>query len=216
MRYVILIASFFTLLIQSLCAEIIAKDYSNLWEKMPKISKELIDVHLKLYNGYVSEVNALSNKLKDSNLDPFTYQSIKRRYGWEYDGVLLHELYFDNLGGDGKIDKKSNLYKKLTAQFGSFDKFLHDFKNTMKTRGIGWVVLYWDPKQNAFFNAWITEHDTGPFMLGDPILVIDVWEHAYLSQFKTDRVAYADVIFEYVNWDLVSKRYSSALREDKK
>jgi Fe-Mn family superoxide dismutase len=190
-------------------ADIQPKDYSNLIGKMPKLNPELIEVHLKLYQGYVTQVNLLSNKLKEKDLDTFTYQSIKRRYAWELDGVLLHELYFDNLGGKGVIDPKSDIYKAIEKNFGSFDNFISDFKKTILVRGIGWVVLYYDSKKNELYNAWIEEHDKGPIIEAKPLLVIDVWEHAYISQFKTDRTKYADVIFQYIDWNVVSKRYQN-------
>ncbi len=188
----------------------VAKDYNYLINKMPEIHPELLQVHFKLYGGYVDQVNRLNLLLeeekKGSIETSFTFQAIKRRYGWEYDGMVLHELYFDNLGGNEKLDQGSFLYQKIVQKFGSYDNWIRDFKATALTRGVGWVVLSWDSKRDLLFNAWITEHDTGPLYKYTPLLVIDLWEHAYLSQFQLDRGKYLDIVFKYIDWTEVSKR----------
>ena len=186
-----------------------AKDYSHLIPEMPKLDQGLLDIHFKLYQGYVAQVNQLGQMLQEESEKSFTYQAIKRRYGWEYDGMVLHELYFDNLGGDGKLSQTSPLYQKIVAQFGSYENWVKDFKATSLVRGVGWVVLYSNPKTGKLYNAWITEHDTGPLFCDIPLLVVDLWEHAYLSQFKLDRPSYINVIFNYINWAVVSARLSA-------
>ncbi len=185
------------------------KDYVHLIKAMPKLDAGLLDVHFKLYHGYVDQVNKLDQMLKEDSEKSFTYQAIKRRYGWEYDGMVLHELYFENLGGNGQLDQGSQLYRKIAQEFGSYENWEKDFKATALIRGVGWVILYLNPKTGALYNAWIIEHDTGPLFSGIPLLVIDLWEHAYLSQFKLDRSKYLNVIFEYIDWPIVSARFAN-------
>lgn len=201
---------FFGLLFCSLDAGSYApKDYGYLIQAMPKFDQALLNVHFKLYQGYVAQVNQLDQMLQADSEKSFTYQAIKRRYGWEYDGMVLHELYFDNLGGDGKIDQTSPLYQKIVMQFGSYDNWMKDFQATALVRGVGWVILYLNPKTGTLYNAWITEHDTGPLFCDRPLLVVDLWEHAYLCQFKLDRPAYISTIFDYINWSVVSQRLTN-------
>ena len=198
---------YFTLLISSLTAYT-AKDYSHLIG-MPGFSDGLLQMHFKLYEGYVKNTNDLLAKLK-SMTDPGSYEygALKRRLGWEFDGMRLHELYFGNLGGTILLDKASPLYKAILAQFGSFEKWKRDFIATGTIRGIGWALLYLDPEQGVLTNVWINEHDTGHLAQGHPILIMDVFEHAYMPQYGLDKAKYIDAFFNNINWDAVSKRYA--------
>lgn len=201
MRFVFLI-----LLCSSLSAYT-AKDYSNLIG-MPGFSESLLQMHFKLYQGYVKNAGDLLDKLK--TIDPSTYEygAIKRRLGWEFDGMRLHELYFDNLGGKTPIDRKSPLYNALTAQFGSFEKWKKDFIATGTIRGIGWALLYLDPEESRLVNVWINEHDTGHLVHGKPLLIMDVFEHAYMPQYGLDKGKYIDAFFNNINWDVVQQRFN--------
>lgn len=183
-----------------------AKDYAYLIEKMPKFDKKILEIHFQLYQGYVTNVNELNKMLKAGKGDPFTIQAIKRRYGWEYDGMVLHQLYFDNLGGDGGLATDSPLYKKISFQFGSFVRWKQQIMQMALTRGIGWVILYWNPENDELVNAWVEEHSTGPLISNIPLLVIDLWEHAYLCQFGLNRKEYINTVMGYINWDVVHQR----------
>lgn len=188
-----------------------AKDYSAL-TKMPGFTPELIDLHLKLYEGYVKNTNLLGQKLqafiaegKEKTPD---YAGLKRMYGWEYDGMRLHELYFDNLGGNGQPPRESALFKAIERDFGSYETWKKDFVATGLIRGIGWAVLYLDRQTGKLTNAWINEHDLGHLVGNQPILVMDVFEHAYLPKFGLDRAAYIEAFFQNVNWELASNRFA--------
>jgi superoxide dismutase, Fe-Mn family len=188
----------------------VAKDYSSLIG-MPGFSDDLLKMHFKLYEGYVKNANDLMSKLQAlSGSNAYEYGALKRRFGWEFDGMRLHELYFDNLGGDASINAKSGLYTALAAQFGSFDKWKKDFIATGTMRGIGWALLYLDPEADRLMNVWINEHDTGHLATGSPILIMDVFEHAYMPQYGLDRVKYIDAFFNNVDWNVVIKRYADA------
>lgn len=185
------------------------KDYSYLINKT-KFNKSLMQMHLTLYEGYVNNTNAifaLFSALGTSDTDLIQSGALKRRLSWEYDGVRLHELFFDNLGGNGKLDAQSTLYKALQAQFGSLDAWKQEFIKTGKTRGIGWVILMNDPQNGRLTNFWVDEHNIGILSAGNPLLVMDVWEHAYITQFGLDRVSYINTFLSEVDYAVVEARY---------
>ena len=188
-----------------------AKNYEHLKTACPKLGSEVLDIHFKLYRGYVNQTNKLQAYLQENPAaSTFIYASIKRRYAWEYDSMMLHELYFDNLGGNGRLEKDTDLYRALTMQYGSMDKWMADLKATARTRGIGWVILYYNPQTKMFTNAWIQDHDKGLLVCEMPILVIDLWEHAYLCQFGLDRIGYVDTVLEYLDFDEINQRFERA------
>jgi superoxide dismutase, Fe-Mn family len=190
-----------------------AKNYDNLIGKITGLDDSLLKMHFKLYQGYVKNTNLLLQKIneldeKGENKTP-DFAGLKHMLGWEFDGMLLHELYFENLGGNKPLDKNDPLYAKIESDFGSYEKWKSDFIATGLIRGIGWVVSYVDPKQGRLINEWINEHDVGHLAGGTPILIMDVFEHAYITQFGIDRAKYIDVFFNNINWDAASKRYKS-------
>jgi len=188
-----------------------AKDYSYLLN-IDDFDKSLMQMHITLYEGYVKNVNMLLNQLNslDSNSD--ISKALKRSFSFEFDGLKLHELYFGNLKNDIKIDKKSKFYQKIEEEFKSFKAWVDDFTNTGLTRGIGWVILYYDFTENKMFNAWIDEHQIGHLVGMQPILIMDVFEHAYLTQFGLNRKKYIDTFFNNINWQEVSKRLEKTIK----
>lgn len=188
-----------------------AKDFSYLLG-MEGISDNTLRTHFKLYQGYVTNLNLLISLIQQFTIEGKQklpqYQEIKRRLGWEFDGVQLHELYFSNLGGKGtELDAASPLAKRIIQDFGTFEAWKKDFMDTGMLRGIGWVVLYQDPIEGRLINTWIGEHDIGHLTGGKPILIMDVWEHAYMLDYNTDRTAYINAFFENIDWNKVSQRY---------
>ena len=139
-----------------------AKNYTHLLG-MPGFNDELLQIHFKLYEGYVKNANDLLGKLQDA-ANPSSYEigALRRRLGWEFDGMRLHELYFENLGGKNPLKKENPLYAALVRQFGSFEKWKRDFIATGMMRGIGWALLYYDPQENKLINVWINEHVISP------------------------------------------------------
>ncbi|MCH9626235.1 MAG: hypothetical protein S4CHLAM123_14310 [Chlamydiales bacterium] len=189
-----------------------AKDFSYILG-MPGFTDKALEMHFTLYRGYVKNTNLLLSILRqyaqEGKQRTPQFQEIKRRLGWEYDGMHLHELYFSNLGGKGtKLSIDSALEKRIIQDFGSYDAWQKDFMETGMLRGIGWVVLYQEPVEGRLINTWVGEHDIGNLSGGEPILIMDVWEHAYLLEYGLDRWAYIQAFFDNVNWDVVSKRYS--------
>lgn len=186
------------------------KNYDHLLGKIKGLDDSLLTMHFKLYQGYVNNTNAILQKLNEltqngQNRTP-EFAALKRILGWEFDGMLLHELYFENLGGTTLLDPQSRLAAKINQDFGSYDNWKADFIATGLMRGIGWVVAYIDPKNGRLINEWINEHDLGHLAGGTPILIMDVFEHAYITQFGLDRNKYIEVFFDNINWDATAKR----------
>jgi len=187
-----------------------AKDYSKL-SGMQGFSDKLLNNHFKLYQGYVKNTNlvleTLETLLKDGKDRAGEYAELKRRFGWEWNGMRLHECYFENLGRDNQpVDAKSAAYKKITEEFGSFDAWKKDFVSTGVMRGIGWVVLYKDSAASRLINTWINEHDAGHLAGGTPLLVMDVFEHAFMLDYQLDRAKYIEAFFNNINWAAVENR----------
>lgn len=189
-----------------------AKNYDHLIGNVAGLNDDLLKMHFKLYQGYVANTNAVLQKLQDltnkgENRTP-EFAGLKRILGWEFDGMLLHELYFENMGGGKQqLDQNDPLYLKIKEDFGSYDNWKADFIATGLMRGIGWVVAYIDPKNGRLINEWINEHDLGHIAGGQPILIMDVFEHAYITEFGLDRAKYIDVFFNNINWNAVTKRF---------
>lgn len=192
-----------------------AKDYSNLLG-IPGFSDDALKTHFTLYQGYVKNSNLLIKILDEYRAQGKErspqFGAIQRRLGWEMDGMRLHEMYFGNMGGSGKPNQDSALYKEIVSQFGSYDAWKKDFISTGMMRGIGWSVLYRDPTDGRLINMWINEHDTGHLADGDLILPMDVWEHAYMIDYGIDREAYIDAFFENIDWSVSEKRYNEAVK----
>ena len=188
-----------------------ARDYSKLLG-MTGFSDSLLNNHFSLYQGYVKNTNKLMELLnamiKDLKADAPSpeYAELKRRLAWEFDGMRLHEYYFDNLGGDGELDRKGNLASVLEAQFGCYESWELDFKATGAMRGIGWVILYQDDKNGTMFNQWINEHDIGHATGCRPVLVMDVFEHAFMLDYGLKKIGYINSFFKNIKWDAVESR----------
>lgn len=188
-----------------------AKDYAYLYN-MSGFSDALLKMHFQLYQGYVKNTNLLLARLKELEMQDkdlsYDYGALKRRLGWEWDGMRLHELYFDNLGGNTPLDKSDPLFQKIIKDFGSYEMWKKNFISTGLIRGIGWVILYCDPQTGRLMNTWINEHDVGHLSGGAPLLIMDVFEHAYITQYGLDRGKYISAFFENINWIKVSERYN--------
>jgi superoxide dismutase, Fe-Mn family len=184
------------------------KDYSSLIG-MSGFSETLLKNHFTLYQGYITNTNklidTLSAMLKDGRTTIPEYAELKRRMGFEFNGMRLHEYYFDNLGGKNPMDKGSKVARRITETFGSYEAWEQDFKATGVMRGIGWVVLAQD-WTGGLFNQWINEHETGHFAGCQPILVMDVFEHAYMIDYGLKRADYIAAFLKNVNWDILEKR----------
>ena len=181
------------------------------------ISDETLDLHFKLYEGYVKETNNLTERINefiaDGKVDQEempAYSELTRRLGFEYNGMVLHEYYFDNLksgGGPGDPKQSSEFVKAAESAFGSYEIWKADFVGIGKMRGVGWAICYQNPANGRLSNHWITLHETGNVAGFTPILVMDVWEHAFLLDYKPDeRPKYIEAFFSNIDWQTVDAR----------
>jgi Fe-Mn family superoxide dismutase len=186
-----------------------AKDYSKLIG-MEGFSQTLLNNHFTLYQGYVTNTNKLTDilaaLLKEGKTAAPEYAELKRRFGFEFNGMRLHEYYFENLGGKSSPDKAGALAKKLAGTFGSYEAWEQDFKATGAMRGIGWAVLYQDNVTGSLFNQWINEHEAGHLAGCRPILIMDVFEHAYMVDYGLKRADYITAFFKNIDWKAVEAR----------
>jgi Fe-Mn family superoxide dismutase len=186
-----------------------AKDYTGLIG-MEGFSQTLLQNHFTLYQGYVTNANKLSdllmNMLKEGKAGSPEYSELKRRFGFEFNGMRLHEYYFENLGGKTPLEKSGTLAKKLADAYGSYDAWEKDFRATGMMRGIGWVILYQDNVTGGLFNQWINEHEVGHLAGCRPILVMDVFEHAFMTDYGLKRADYIAAFFKNINWKAVESR----------
>ena len=186
-----------------------AKDYAKLLG-MPGFGETLLKNHFTLYQGYVTNTNkvldALDQLVKEGKTATPEFAELKRRLGWEFNGMRLHEYYFENLGGKAPLDKNGKLAKKLAESFGSYEAWEKDFKGTGAMRGIGWAVLYQDPANGRLLNFWINEHDVAHPAGGTPILIMDVFEHAFMLDYGLKRADYIEAFFKNIDWKAVEAR----------
>lgn len=172
-------------------------------------SEMLLRNHFALYEGYVSNVNKISEFLKTAEPGTPPYAELKRRFGWEWSGMRLHELYFGNMKKGGTVvDMKSSLVKKIIEDFGQWEAWEKDFKATGAMRGIGWVVLVRDHETGRLFNVWVNEHDGGHCVGATPLLVMDVFEHAFMVDYGIKRADYISAFWKAIDWDVVNTRFA--------
>lgn len=177
------------------------------------ISSKQIEVHLKLYQGYVTFLNKLEETLlelmKDSEKNAYALGEVQRRRGFEFDGMRMHEYYFSQLEG-GAAAPSGRLMDTLAAQYGSFDAFLSAFKATALMRGIGWSVLYYDKAASRFHIAWVSDHELGQLSALPIILALDMWEHAFMVDYvPAEKKNYVEAFFKNLNWTVPQARFAA-------
>jgi len=186
-----------------------AKDYTKLIG-MQGLSETLLKNHFTLYQGYVTNSNKVLETLdamaKADKLGTPEGAELRRRLGWEFNGMRLHEYYFENLGGKSEINKEGKLGKKIAQDCGSYDAFEKEFRAVASMRGIGWAVLYQDLTNGSLINFWINEHDVGHPAGCNPLLICDVFEHAFLTDYGLKRADYIEAFFKNINWAAVEGR----------
>jgi Fe-Mn family superoxide dismutase len=188
-----------------------AKDF-NL-SSLTGISDQTLEVHFGLYKGYVNNTNMLTEQLKEmaeqgkaagTNL---AYAEMTRRLGFEYDGMVLHEYYFGNMKPQASAQPSGALKQAVEDSFGSIETFMADFKAIGTMRGVGWAITFQDPATGRLSNHWISLHQDGNPAGFKPLLVMDVWEHAWLLDYKpAERPKYLDAFMANVDWDVVATR----------
>lgn len=178
----------------------------------PGFSDQLLKNHFTLYQGYVANTNKIMEETRamvsEGKLGTPQYAELKRRFGWEFNGMRLHEYYFGNMkSGGAPLAPDAPLAAKIAEGFGSFDTWQQDFKAVGAMRGIGWVILSFDPIGDNLVNVWVNEHDTGHLAGAVPLLILDVFEHAYTLDYGIKKADYIEAFFKAIDWDMVARRF---------
>jgi Fe-Mn family superoxide dismutase len=181
------------------------------------ISKKNIEEHLKLYAGYVKNTNLILSKInelaKEAEKNAYELGEIQRRFAFEFDGMRNHEYYFKSLEGGSKImPGGSKLKIAIEKEWGSFDAWLARFKSIALTRGVGWAILYYDNIEGRLLNAWVDEQHLGHLIGIEPVLMIDMWEHAFVYDYPTsEKKKYVEAFFDNLNWEVIEQNFYKSL-----
>jgi Fe-Mn family superoxide dismutase len=183
------------------------------------ISEKQIKVHLALYEGYVKHVNLMSETLKGyasygdkaTEGDKYAIAELRRRFAFEFDGMRMHEYYFEQFEGEKGGSPESGLAKAAAEKYGSGEDFIKHIKEVAGSRGIGWVVVYKDVIGNTIHTTFVADHEVGQ-LAGLPILLaLDLWEHAYMVDYvPADKKSYIDAFLANLNWSVIEKRFDEA------
>ena len=179
------------------------------------LSAHALELHLGLYATYVKEANGLLERLQDlprrhesSPAEQLQRAGLVRHLAFEHNGVRLHEAFFEALGEAGSKPALSGLFMAAAvASFGSIDLWKADVADLAKTRGVGWIVTYRCSVEKRLTNVWVDDHTRGLLLDLSPVAVFDMWEHAYMLDFKpSQRSEYLSVLFDNLNWQVIENR----------
>jgi len=174
------------------------------------ISKKQFDDHMILYKGYVDKANAVSKQLAtdggraEANATYSLYRGLKKGETYALDGVILHELYFQNLSG-GRVPMGKETAALLAKHFGSVENWLDDCK-ACALSARGWCVLAYEQRTDTCRNLLMDWHDEGLVLGCYPLVVLDMYEHAYFLDYGTDKGSYIQNFINGVDWNVVEKR----------
>ena len=177
-------------------------------------SETMLKNHFTLYQGYVNNFNKLNDLLiqleEEGKVGTPVDAELNRRFGWEFNGMRLHELYFGNMKKGGESLSDGELKKHFEEGWGNVSSWEKDFRTIGAARGIGWIVLYYDAQARRLFNVWVNEHDVGHLAGCVPLLVMDVFEHAYMTDYGIKRADYIESFFKAIDWNVVQSRFDRA------
>jgi len=182
------------------------------------ISAKTIEEHLKLYSGYVKHTNLILEKIvelkADAEKNAYALGEVQRRFGFEYNGMRNHEVYFDSLSGGPKaLTKDGELAKCFDYLWGSYDGWLAEFKAIALTRGVGWAMLYLDRKEHRLLHTWVDEQHLGQLQDCTLILALDMWEHSFVADYQpSGKKQYVEDFFVNLNWGVIEKNFEEAMK----
>ncbi|NLJ96895.1 MAG: superoxide dismutase [Clostridiales bacterium] len=179
-------------------------------EDITVINAQQFEAHIRLYEGYINNINKIDKilmndpKREDANSTFSFYRECKRGETFALNGVILHELYFENIGGRTKVPNPPTT-EIIKTYFQSFEKWQEDFIATAKASR-GWAVLSFDQRSNRLRNISLDAHDLGNIAYSAAILVLDMYEHAYFLQYADNKVEYINRFMKNINWEVVEDR----------
>lgn len=190
------------------------KDFSHLLG-MEGFSDTMLNNHFTLYKGYVDNTNKLVAELDVVEKGGMEYGELKRRLGWEVNGIKLHEMYFGNLTKEHKeIGEKTK--DALMESYGSIDEWQASLKRNGTIRGIGWVLLVRDNDTGKVFHTWVGEHNVGNLLNVTILMVMDMWEHAFMTDYGIKKADYIAAFMNNIDWEMVESRlFVSLLKESR-
>ena len=177
------------------------------------INREQFEAHMRLYEGYVTNINKVDAELlhgnaqRDQSNTTFSYyRELKRGETFALNGVILHELYFENIGGN-TAKPQPTTREMLENDFGNIQNWQADFIATAKASR-GWAVLSYDQRSQRLRNISLDAHDVGNIAYSAPILVLDMYEHAYFLQYADKKADYINNFMNNINWNVIEERLS--------
>jgi len=182
------------------------------------MSKKSIEEHLKLYSGYVKNLNGIFEKLgelmADTTKNAYVIGELHRRIGFEFNGMRNHEIYFSSLSGGAQALPEDSLFKKeIEKQAPSLEAAIMGFKTLAMTRGVGWAILYWDTQSKQFVAAWVDEQHVGQLQGCTPILALDMWEHSFVYDYQpSGKKQYIEDFFKNLNWSVIEENFAKATK----
>jgi Fe-Mn family superoxide dismutase len=182
------------------------------------LSEKQIKVHLALYEGYVKHVNLIMEKIQalketDAEGNAYVIAELRRRFAFEFDGMRMHEYYFEQFEGEKSGNPESALAKAADDKYGSGDNFLAHLKEVAGSRGIGWVIVYADSQIKTLHTTFVSDHEVGQLAGLPIILALDLWEHAYMVDYvPAEKKSYIDAFLSNLNWSVVEKRFDEAMK----
>jgi Fe-Mn family superoxide dismutase len=187
--------------------EITARQLKPQLLELDGISRESVEAHYKLYEGYVNKRNEILGELASVDLAAANQvysqiRSLKVELSFAIGGIKNHEIYFDHLGGEGG-DPDGLVGQLIKRDFGSADEWRRDLKASgMAARGWAWTAYDWD--EGRLFNYVGDTQNTYPIWNATPLVALDVYEHAYFLDFQTDRASYIDTFLANLDWAVVN------------
>lgn len=196
-----------------------AKTFSESLYSMKGISKKTVEDHLKLYAGYVTKYNEISEKLAGLKDEDYakanqvfsTFRSLKTELSFAWGGIINHEIYFNHLGGNGGT-ASGKLLKQIEKDFGSFESYKKDLKaSALSARG--WVWTIYNYREEKLMNHIGDSQNTYALWHTRPILALDTYEHAYFTDYGINRASYVESFFENMNWNVVDELFDSMMKK---
>jgi len=189
------------------------------FKELKGISQKTIEIHWgKLYQGYVKKWQEIQEKLEKVDLSSANatfseLRELKLEETFAANAVILHEAYFDILGGDGKPE--GEIIEVIEKNFGSFENWTEEFKSLgMASRG--WVILVYDFNDGKLRNYIADAHNLYGIWGTAPVLVLDMYEHAYFIDFGSDKKSYIETFFQNLNWETINKKFQKVVLKNKK